>query len=256
MLFVVPEANVTSTALSWQQAAAIYGCGATGGQSPFIDEGAIQQRSGTSGTQTMIGAAIDVPPSAFKGKTNSSSSALVSSLLGVTTPQAAIGILAADAYDPLRARLNSLAFKGKNQTKAYYADSDANSVDKKNVRDGHYMIQGPLHFFSTLTNGAPSTPAKQILDWITGAVPIDPSDTNNTDYITTVAGAGDVPQCAMKVKNSSDGGKFSHFTPSVACNCFFDKVVNKLSTAPAGCVACTSDSGCTGGKRCQTGYCE
>jgi len=180
----------------------------------------------------------------------------VTSLIAVVASQTAIGILAADAYDPLRAKLNAVAFQGKGQNKAYYADSDANSVDKKNVRDGHYVIQGPLHFFSALTNGAPSTTAKQVLDWLTGAKPIDPTDTSNTGYTTTVAVAGDVPQCAMKVQISTDGGLFSPFTPPVSCGCFFTKVVNKLSTAPAGCVACTSDSGCTGGKRCQTGFCE
>lgn len=256
MLLIVPKANATTTALSYKQAAAIWGCGAKGLQTPFIDENAIQQRTSTSGTQTMVAAAIGVSPTAFKGHSNSTGGALVTSLLAVADPQTAIGILAADAYDPLRAKLNAVAFQGNGQLKAYYADSDANSVDKKNVRDGHYVIQGPVHFFSALTNGAPSTTAKQVLDWITGAKPIDPLDTNNTGYTTTVAVAGDVPQCAMKVQISTDGGQFSPFTPPVSCGCFFTKVVNKLSTAPAGCVACTSDSGCTGGKRCQTGFCE
>jgi hypothetical protein len=253
MLLIVPEANVTTTALSYKQAAAIWGCGAKGLQTPFTDETAIQQRTSTSGTQTMVGAAIGVAPTAFKGKSNSGGGGLVTSLLAVANPQTAIGILAADAYDPARATLNSVAFQGKGQTKAYYADSDASSVDKSNVRDGHYVIQGPLHFFASAT---PSTTTQKVLNWITGATAIDPTDTNNLGYIKTVALAGDVPQCAMKVKNAYDGGPFSVYTPPVSCGCYFQKAVNKMTTDPVGCTPCTSNATCTGGKTCQTGYCE
>lgn len=256
MLLIVPEANITTTVLSAEQAAAIWGCGTKGNQTPFIDENAIQRRSQTSGTQILVGRAIGVPETAFRGKENSSGGNLVTSLLGVTDPQTAIGILAADAYDPKRSQLNAVAFRGRGQKKAYYADSAANTADKKNVRDGHYVIQGPLHFFTALSHGQPSTNAKQILDWITGAVPIDPIDTANNAYITTVAAAGNVPQCAMKVQINKDGGSFSPFTPSVSCHCLYEKAVTQSSTAPAGCIACTSDNQCTGGKRCQSGYCE
>lgn len=256
MLLVVPKANVTTTALSMEQAAAIWGCGAKGKQSPFLDDNAIQQRSSSSGTQIMVARAIGVPEAAFKGKSNSSGGNLVTSLLAVADPQTAIGILAADAYATRRATLNAVAFRGRSQLKAYYADSDGTAVDKRNVRDGHYVIQGPLHFFTTLTAGQPSATAKKLLDWLTGAVAIDPSDTNNTNYISTVASLGDVPQCAMKVTMDKDGGNFSPFKPATSCNCFFDKAVTKATAAPAGCVACTANSDCTGGKTCQTGFCE
>jgi hypothetical protein len=257
MLIVVPEANVTTTALSWQQAAAIFGCGAKGLQTPFVDETAIEVRKSTSGTQTMIGAAIGVPPTAFKGVANNGTSDVINGLLALANPQIGIGIAAADAYDPARDRLNSVAFQGMNQTKAYYADSTATALDKANVRDGHYAIQGPTHFFAALTGGQPSAQAKRVLDWITGAAPIDPTgDPTNRSYVATVAAAGSVPPCAMKVQISKDGGLFAPYTPPVSCNCFFDKTVNKLTTDPPGCVACAADSQCTGGKRCQTGYCE
>jgi hypothetical protein len=259
MLIIVPKANVTTTAMSMEQAAAIWGCGAKGLQTPFIEEtNAIQQRSPSSGTQIMFARAIGVSEGNFKGKSNSSGGALVTSLLAVADPQTAIGILAADAYASRRSTLNAVAFRGRGQTKAYYADSDANAVDKKNVRDGHYVIQGPLHLFTAVT--APKQPsatqAKQVLDWLTGAAPIDPTDTSNTSYTSTVARLGDVPQCAMKVQLDKDGGNFSPFKPAVSCNCFFDKAVTQSATAPAGCVACTSDVNCTGGKTCQTGFCE
>jgi len=256
MLIVVPEANVTTTAISMEQAAAIWGCGAKGNQTPFIDETAIQQRNPNSGTQVMVAKAIGVPETAFKGVTNAGTSNLIASLLAVPNPQIAIGFAAADAYATKRSTLNAVAFRGRGQTKAYYADSDANAVDKMNVRDGHYVIQGPLHLFAPLTAGQPSATAKKLIDWITGAVPIDPADATNTGYITTVAQAGNVPPCAMKVQLDKDGGNFSPYTPPVSCGCFFDKVVNNLTTNPPGCTPCTADAQCTGGKRCQTGYCE
>jgi ABC-type phosphate transport system substrate-binding protein len=256
MLIIVRKENVTTTALSAEQAAAIFGCGAKGGISPFLDDNAIQVRTSTSGTQTMIARNIGVPETAFKGHSNSGGSGLITSMLNVADPQTAIGILAADAYATQRTKLSAVAFRGLGQKKAYYPDSDANSLDKKNVRTGHYMINGPLHFFASVSNGQPVATTKKILDFITGAVPIDPADPNNKSYITTVATAGNVPTCAMKVKIDKDGGYFSPYTPPTSCGCFFEQAAAQSATAPAGCVACTTDAQCTGGKRCQTGYCE
>jgi hypothetical protein len=254
MLIVVPARNVTTTAISAEQAAAIWGCGAAGGVTPFIDETAIMQRSSSSGTQILVSKAIGVPPSAFKGVPNSSSGALVTSLLGVGNPQIAIGFLAADAFQSAAnaGLMNAVAFRAFNQTKAYYADSDSTSIDKRNVRDGHYVIQGPLHFYAPVTAGQPAALTKKALDWISGAVPLDSTKPNG--YIDVVANAGDVPQCAMKVQLSGDGGYFASYTPAVSCGCYFESVVTK--TTPVACAPCVDSSTCGPGKTCQTGFCE
>ena len=256
MLIIVPKANYTTTSISSQQAAAIWGCGQNSGVGNFTDETAIQQRSQTSGTQILIARNIGVPESAFKGFSNGSSGAMVTSLLAVPDPQKAIGFVAADFYATRRSQISSVAFRGIGQTKAYYADSNATATDLKNVRDGHYMIQGPLHFFSPLTAGQPAANAKLVLSWLTGAVPIDPTDTMNVNYVNTVAVGGDVPQCAMKVKIDKDGGQFSPYHAPVSCTCAFEAA--KLVTSAAGTctIHCTKDTDCTGGTRCQTGYCE
>jgi ABC-type phosphate transport system substrate-binding protein len=254
MLIVVPKANYTTTAISSQQAAAIWGCGAKSGVGNFTNETAIQQRSATSGTQILIARNIGVPESAFKGAPNGSSSAMVTSLLAVPDPQTAIGFVAADFYANQRAKLNAVAFRGIGQTKAYYADSSATATDLKNVRDGHYMIQGPLHFFSPLTAGQPAPNAQLVLNWLTGAVPIDPANPNS--YVSTVAVGGDVPQCAMKVKIDKDGGSFSPYHPPVSCTCAFEAAKSVQSVAGTCTTHCTSDAACTGGTHCQTGYCE
>jgi len=254
MLIVVPDGNTTTTAISAEQAAAIWGCGANSGNSSFHNTGSIFYRSKTSGTQIMIARNIGVPENSFLGTSTSSSSDMVTKLLAALDPRTAIGFVAADFYASKRSVLNSLAFRGIGQKKAYYADTDSTSDDLRNVRDGHYMIQGPLHFFSKLdSTNQPAANAKLVLDWLTGAAPIDTADPNS--YVRIVATSGDVPQCAMKVTISTDGGYFSPYTPTVSCNCAFEKAKN-LKTVAGTCTPCTSDATCTGGTRCQTGYCE
>jgi hypothetical protein len=254
MLFVVPAGNPTTSAISAEQAADIYGCGITSGVSPYTDETAIQQRNPTSGTQRMIAAYIGVKAEVWKGKQNSGSGDIVNSLLAITDPTKAIGILAADVYatPPNSTNLRALAFRGVGQTKAYYADSAPGSLDKKNVRDGHYMIQGPLRFFTTLTSGQPSAKAKQIIDSLQGNTLLDAANPNA--YIDAVTAAGAVPSCAMKVSRDVDGDFFCSYKPAVSCGCYFEKVAT--STSPVGCIPCTSSATCTGGTTCQTGFCE
>jgi len=255
MLLVVPKANATMTSISAEQAADIWGCGANGGISPYIDEIAIQQRSSSSGTQILIGRAIGVAPGVFKGNANSGTGALISSLLAVSDPMKAIGFIAADAFLAAAnvGKMNPVAFRAFNQTKAYYADSTATSIDKRNVRDGHYAIQSPVNYFAQLTAGQPAPLVKKTLDYITGSVPMDPATPNG--FVDVVANAGNVPSCAMTVQIAPDStGYFAPYKPALACGCYFESVVTKSS--PAACVPCTTSATCTGGKTCQTGFCE
>jgi hypothetical protein len=274
MLIVVPKQNQTFTAISAEQAAAIWGCGPAGNVLPFINGNEIFQRSATSGTQILVARNIGVPESAFFGTACGSSSIMLTSLVGAPDPQSAIGFIAADFYSTHRSVLNAVAFRGINQKKAYYADADSVATDLLNVREGRYMIQGPLHFFTTASSaastgdggaqsadgGAASPVAKSsvagnVLGWLTGGVPIDPADTMNMNYVTTVATLGDVPQCAMRVKIDKDGGFFSPYKPPVSCHCAFEKAKIVRTTAGT-CPSCKTDADCTGGLRCQTGYCE
>jgi ABC-type phosphate transport system substrate-binding protein len=255
MLIVVPKGNATTTSISAEQAADIWGCGATGGISPYIDETAIQQRSSTSGTQILIGRAIGVSAGAFKGNPNSGTSQLIASLRAVPDPMKAIGFVAADAYQQAAnaGLMNALAFRAFNQIKAYYADSTATAIDKRNVRDGHYAIQSPLNFFAPVTAGVPAPLVKKTLDFISGAAVIDPTKPNG--YVDIVANAGDVPTCAMKVQISPDAnGFFMPYKPAVSCGCYFESVVTQ--TSPVGCTPCTATTTCPAGTTCQTGFCE
>jgi ABC-type phosphate transport system substrate-binding protein len=254
MQFIVPKANTTVTAISADQAAAIWGCGTTSGVAPFTDETAIEQRNAQSGTQIMVSKYIGVSPDAMKGVMNGTGGNLVTSLLAVTNPQVAIGFLASDAYDSRRTTLNALAFKGFGQTKAYYADSDPAVHDKQNVRDGHYMIFGPEHFFAKVDGtGVAIGNAKKLIDWVQGTVAIDA--TKPYGYIDIEGLAGMVPQCAMKVSRDTDGGLLKPYKPAVSCGCYYQQVVTAVMPPP-NCTPCQDSTSCTGGKTCQTGFCE
>ncbi len=269
MVIVVPKANLTTTAMSAEQAGVIWGCGQIGNFAPFIDNNAIQQRSPSSGSQIMVARNIGssdghggrrfVPENAFKGNPNASSAALFSSLLSVANPQTAIGFLANDFYTTHRSQLNSVAFRGFGQNYAYYPDTDSTRDDLFNVREGRYMIQGPLHFFAPVTPSpdggapAPDSAIGVVVNWLTGAVPIDQADPGS--YVRTVSTNGDVPQCAMRVRIDTDGGHFAPYTPPTSCDCAFRRA-KSLQIVTGTCAPCTSDATCTGGTRCQTGFCE
>ena len=265
MLLVVPEANATFTAISAEQARAIWGCGAKSTITPFIEEtSGIQQRNKDSGTQIMVSKYIGVPADKLKGKTNAGTPDMIASLIAPGDPANRIGFVAADAYEgsqlvgtvstPRRALLNAVAFRGFEQAKAYYPDSTATATDKRNVRDGHYMIQGPLHLIAKTSGGAASDAvAKKAIDWLQGTVPVDPA--NPKSYIDVVAKAGNVPQCAMKVKRDSDGGLLKPYTPAKPCGCYYETVVTGVATPP-GCSVCADDTACSGGKKCNYGFCE
>ena len=266
MLIVVPKGNLTTTALSAEQAGAIWGCGPLGNVAPFIDNTEIFCRTSSSGTQILvarnIGNSATTPPvfvpesslTSDKCTSTSSSSDMLTRLVNAAEPQKAIGFIAVDFYATHRSSINPVAFRGLRQKKAYYPDSTSIADDLLNVREGRYMIQGPLHFFSALVGTQPSASAGQVLNWLTGDAQIDSA--NPGFYINTVASSGDVPQCAMKVKISKDGGYFAPYSPSSPCNCAFEKA--KSLPTPGRCgTTCSSDAACAAsGLHCQNGYCE
>jgi hypothetical protein len=257
MLIVVPEANTTTTALSADQAQTIWGCGMKGAFGAFTDENAIQQRNSQSGTQIMIATYLGLPPDAMKGKMNAKTGDLVTSLLSAATtnPMGAIGFVAADAYETRRAMLNAVAFKGTGQSKAYLPDSDANSTDKINVRDGHYMIQGPVHLITKVDGSGNPTDAaaKKTIDWLQGNTDVELG--KPATYIDIVAGVGNVPLCAMKVRRENDGGFLGPYAPAKSCGCYFEKVATNKTPDATKCPVCTDSSTC-GAKKCNFGFCE
>jgi hypothetical protein len=250
MELVIPKAS-TETAITAEEAYFVFGFGgAMGMAAPWLDVTLQFIRNTGSGTQQMIARAIGVPANKMLG-TDSGSSGGVATMVGgsTTNPNATIGILGADVYDVNRTTLSNLAFRAFGQWAAYYPDSTATAFDKRNVRDGHYVIWGNMHFLQNTTGGMPiSANGKLLIDYIQGVAP----GTQPFDIVQIETNAHVIPDCAMKVKRSGEVSNLSLYDPPAPCGCFFDSLVG---TPSASCTACTMDAQCGAGK-CRHGFCE
>ena len=255
MLFIVPEGNTTTTTLSAEQAQIIWGCPNGGMQWGFTS---VHRRDQNSGTQGIVATAIGVSAAAILGISETGSGTMITNVAGVADPLTGIGFVAADSYDGARSSVNALAFRAFRQQLAYYADSDATKHDRRNVRDGHYTVWGPEHFLVKVDGNGNITNQKaaDLISWINGTVAVPGPRTSADEYIALEAKAGIIPQCAMKVKRSSDGGPMSPLTQDDRCGCFFESNTADGITNTAECVACTSDGQCSGSKKCLHHYCE
>jgi hypothetical protein len=257
MIFVVSApANTNFTAMSALEAQLIWGCGMGGMVTPFDDNNGIQQRNSSSGSQGIVAKAINVPPTTFFGKMNSGGGDVVSSITSYVmshSPTKAIGFIAGDLFDQNRTAFYPVAFQAFNQNKAYYADSSRDAKDRKNVRDGHYGVWGPEHFFVKVdtTGNVTNAAAAKFVGATFGSM-----YASAFNYIELQSLAGVIPQCAMKVSRDDDGilGPIKPKTDNTdPCGCAFEKYRTGVTT----CTACPNgNSDCSGGKTCHHGYCE
>ncbi len=152
MVFAVP-ASSNQYAISQEAARQVFGIGGNGGVAqPWTMPNLYFVRNKNTGTQQMIGLEIGVQAGEFWGVDQGSADNVKTRLEASNgTPSerdSAIGILAVDLYDSDRDNLRALAYRTSGQDCAYLPDSTQTSKDKQNVRDGHYPIWGPLHFFT------------------------------------------------------------------------------------------------------------
>jgi ABC-type phosphate transport system substrate-binding protein len=259
MVFVVPGKS-TQTSISAEAARAVFGTGGGGFMNiPWNTPALYFVRNASTGTQQMIGKAIGVPPAAFWGF-DRGSAANVDAQMRVITDEAtankAIGIISADYYDSDRSNLNALAFKATQQDCAYLPDSTAFKTDKQNVRDGHYPIWGPLHFFAAVDgNGDPVSPAAAAFVSVVSVPKL------SQGLLGVFIQSSLVPTCAMQVQRTSELGPLSEYSPPSECTCFFEASVSGATAAgmppPDGCTACMSSAECPATKpACNFGYCE
>jgi hypothetical protein len=224
------------------------------------DELSLLQRSASSGTQAMLAAAIGVPPAQWKGKTNKSSDDVAAALQAAAKSQdaanAAIGILGADYIDSrtLRAQIRPLAYQDTHQACAVTPDSSETSKDKRNVRDGHYPIWGPLHLlYKVNTKGEPENsgirqPLLDMVGYLAGTKALP----NGLSLFDVYAQSGLVPECAMQVARTQDGGAILPFRAESPCSCLFDV----RTTGATDCKTCAVQGDCDPGESCSQGYCE
>jgi hypothetical protein len=167
-------------------------------------------------------------------------------LLDGETAEQAIGILSTDITDEERSNLRVLAFQARGQTCGFLPDSTPFAEDKQNVRDGHYPIWGPVHFFTRTENGLPTAASGALVSRF-AAAKLD------QELLQVIIERHLVPKCAMKVKRTTEMGPLSSYKTESACGCFFDKVANGATT----CKACAGPGDCPSATpACNYGYCE
>jgi hypothetical protein len=266
MTFAVPS-NSAYAEISAQAAYFAFGFGANGGLRDatgdvaiWNDEQYLFKRSATSGTQAMLAAAIGVPAGLWKGKSHKSSADVAAAIQAAgqnqETANAALGILAADYIDTnnLRAQIRVLAFQDTEQHCAVFPDSSSTAKDKRNVRDGHYPVWGPLHLLLRVDgqgkplNGANRQAVTDIIGYLSGTKALP----NQVQLIDLYAQSGLVPECAMRVTRTKDGGNIFPSRPSSPCSCLFDL----KATGATSCAECKVQGDCGSGETCSQGYCE
>jgi hypothetical protein len=250
---LVVSAVSTQVSISAEAAYMAFGTGGNGGKSaPWTDPTFFFVRNASSGTQQMVARAIGVPADKWWGVDRGGSSAVragMKTLLDARGAEKGLGILSTDITDDERANLRVLAFKARGATCGYLPDSTANSLDKRNVRDGHYPIWGPVHFVTRTTGGVPSATASALVTRF-AAPRIDVS------LLDAIIGRHLVPKCAMQVKRSSELGPYERRTSNdYQCDCYFETTATGVT--PTACKACRASSDCPSERpACNYGFCE
>jgi hypothetical protein len=256
LLFIVPPGS-HERAISYEAARQVFGNG--GGVSPWTDPNQLFIRGTGTATLRLLAKELDLAPGQVWGIDQGNASAMATNVGGVTDEdeaQTTIGVIGADFYDLYRGKLKPLAFQAKNQECAYVPDSSLGSLDKINVRDGHYPLWGRIHFYTGRINGG--QPVSQIANnfvfYLTSAHLDD-------DILTAFVAASFVPACAMNVFRKTELGDMSCPETPSPCGCVFDALTNPdKSHAPPGCVPCENNSDCAikdpSNPSCNYKYCE
>lgn len=223
-----------------------------GAANPWLIQNLRFKRGNTASTTLTMAAAIRLLPTQMRAAADSGTSLdLIASVIASPNPEATLGILGTELFDQQRANIKLLAFKAFGQRFAYFPDSTAQSFDKQNVRDGHYLPWSPTPYLTKVDSAGSIVDPKvrRVYELVMGTRVGD--DVNG---LSQVVASGLVPRCAMKVNRSGDGADLSLYEDPAPCGCYFEKTVPQGSTA---CTACTvgDDSPCQGGK-CRLGYCE
>jgi hypothetical protein len=208
---------------------------------------------GGGGVQLDFGLAIGVPAGSWLGTLSASGAANIAQIATSPQPEQTLDVMATDVAETpsTSSTIKEIAYQDFGQGCAYYPNSTATSVDKKNVRDGHYPIWGFTHMFAKVNaQGVPSPNpnAATIVSYFTGNVP-----TPTGNFLKYVINDHLVPVCAMRVTRSSEMGPLSPFAPHLRCGCYFDSI----TTGSSSCSTCSVSSDCpTTAPQCNLGYCE
>lgn len=249
--FVVPLAS-SQQAITAEEAYFLFGFGAVAGMvAPWVDSSLSYILPTSKGTILNLAAVISVPPAKWLGASVPTLDQLAINVGTSTKPDATIGILGSGTYEEHRNSIRPLAFRAFKQYHAYYPNSTLTALDKKPVRDGHYVAWSYTHWLARTDNtGQVINPiARRVINLIVGenvtpASAFDPTLVQIHSHF--------VPVCAMHVKRDFEGGDLSVFEHPEPCDCFFD---SQTGTPGATCSICGDDSTCGTGK-CRHNFCE
>jgi hypothetical protein len=249
MVFVVPKAS-SQRSISASAAYFVFGFGGDSGVAPWTSNASIYRRNSASAVQALLAVAIGVPLTRWAGvdaaalSANtaaglSGAAAVINAIEIDPNPENTIGILADTNLDATTANhVTTLAYKDFDQSCGYYPDSTSTAHDKSNVRDGHYSLWGPIHFFTYIdSRGVPQNPnVQRIISYIMGTT-VAPG---GVDLVQVEAQNNLVPPCAMRVKRTVELGPLASYAPPGSCSCYFDYV----STGQSSCTPCAKTSDC------------
>jgi hypothetical protein len=255
ILFVVPKLS-DQMSISYAAARQVFGGG--GGYPPWEDPKFLFIRGQGTATLRIVGKQLDLMPEQFWGFDQGSASVMAQTVGGFTfygDAEKAIGIIGSDFYDFKRNLLKALAFQADGQTCAYLPDSSLNSMDKINVRDGHYPMWGRIHFFNARVNSMSVSESAGKFTTLLSTISPD------NDLLAALIKGGFVPPCAMLVRRDTEiglGPLVADNPPASSCSCAFDVAVGATNRT-ADCQKCMSPSDCVGVQgrpACNNGYCE
>jgi hypothetical protein len=261
--FIVPTAS-DQNAIWAEEAYYAFGFGNTNPLAPTYDPWNNQDfmfiRPTTKSTLVATAKNIDLPPTSWKGVQEAASTDVVNAVTNSTMPEQTIGILGAEVYDADRNQgIKTLAFKAFGQQTAYYPDSTSTAFDKQNLRDGHYTLWSPTVYIAKVDgSGRPTNPSVAYLtDLVLGNATTAPDGGAAIDGLADVVKVGLIPQCAMHVTRTADGGDLGPFTPAAPCSCYYASKIPGAAGTPAGCTTCAQQGDCgDGGASCNHGFCE
>jgi hypothetical protein len=255
-LSIVTGPNSPESAISAEALYFIYGFGAAGQVTPWVNDAQIIGRPPSSAASRLLGEAIGVAPALFKGNILLAGVDTLSEVVkfSAVSPDSAIGYLAGATASKARTQIKTLAYQARGQTCGYWPDSTPMASDMANVRNGQYALWTPFHFYARRAE-ASDAPAHEgvarLLRWFDGTE----TPPAGVDVIGATIDTGIVPLCAMRVMKPTISGALSSWAPPVPCTHFFEQ---RATGAPSG-VSCSDDAKCerkAAGSRCRFGFCE
>jgi hypothetical protein len=250
--FVHPDSPARS--ISAEAAYLVFGFGGEGNVvAPWTDPATILHRDENSGTENIFAKTIGLDVTKWRGTSLNSTGVLLGQVAEATgaAVETTIGGANVSIIDQRRDELRALAYQHYEQSCGYFPDSTPTALDKRNLRDGHYPIWGVVHILTRVDEGGlPVNPgANRFINLVLGTDEIP-----GLDPIALEAESGLIPQCAMNVIRTEDGGPLASYQPLRPCGCYFESLVGETD---AECQACSSSGECPAERpECSYGFCE